>query len=82
MLRARRLQREATAAERKLWQQLQGKRLTGLKFRLQHHSSPYFAAFCCLKPGLIIEHDGGTKMPSRRSGTLSGGLISSSKIIV
>ena len=43
MPRARRLQREAAATERKLWQQLQGKRLTDLKFRRQHRSGPYFA---------------------------------------
>jgi very-short-patch-repair endonuclease len=59
MLRARRLLREATEAERKLWQQLQGKRLAGLKFRHQHRSAPYLAALCCLKLGLIIKHDGG-----------------------
>jgi very-short-patch-repair endonuclease len=59
MLRARRLPREATPAERKLGQQLQDKRLAHLKFPRQHHSGPYCAAFCCLKPGLIIELDGG-----------------------
>ncbi|MBV8094862.1 MAG: DUF559 domain-containing protein [Acetobacteraceae bacterium] len=52
-------QREATATARKLWQPLQGKHMADWKFPRQHRRGPYIATLCGLKPGLIIEHDGG-----------------------
>ncbi|MBL0483260.1 MULTISPECIES: endonuclease domain-containing protein [Aeromonas] len=55
---AKRLRRDATQAEQKLWQQLRNRRLAGLKFRRQMPIGPYVVDFICLEQGLIIEVDG------------------------
>ncbi|MFM5452810.1 endonuclease domain-containing protein [Aeromonas veronii] len=55
---AKRLRRDATQAEQKLWQQLRNRRLVGLKFRRQMPIGPYVVDFICLEQGLIIEVDG------------------------
>ena len=56
---ARRLRRDQTSAEAKLWSVLRNRQLEGLKFRRQHPIGPYVADFCCEEVGLIIELDGG-----------------------
>lgn len=55
---AKRLRRDATQAEQKLWQQLRNRRLAGLKFRRQMPVGPYVVDFICLEQGLVIEVDG------------------------
>jgi very-short-patch-repair endonuclease len=55
---SRRLRRDMTDAERKLWQCLHGGQLDGLKFRRQHPVPPYIADFCCTAEKLIVELDG------------------------
>ena len=55
---AKRLRRDATQAEQKLWQQLRNRRLAGLKFRRQMPIGPYVVDFICLEQGLVIEVDG------------------------
>ena len=55
---SRRLRREMTDAERKLWQHLRGRQLDGFKFRRQHPVPPYIADFCCVERKLIVELDG------------------------
>ena len=55
---SRRLRREMTDAEHKLWQHLRGSRLEEYKFRRQHPVYPYIADFCCLERKLIVELDG------------------------
>ncbi|MCY7312649.1 MAG: endonuclease domain-containing protein [Pseudoxanthomonas sp.] len=55
---SRRLRREMTDAERKLWQRLRGSQLDGFKFRRQHPVPPYVADFCCVEKKLIVELDG------------------------
>ncbi|MCF3097018.1 endonuclease domain-containing protein [Aeromonas australiensis] len=55
---AKRLRRDATLAEQKLWQQLRNHRLAGVKFRRQMPIGPYVVDFICLEQGLIIEVDG------------------------
>jgi very-short-patch-repair endonuclease len=55
---SRRLRREMTDAERKLWQYLRAGRFDGIKFRRQHPIPPYIADFCCVSARLIIELDG------------------------
>ncbi|WP_407352723.1 endonuclease domain-containing protein [Luteimonas sp. R10] len=55
---ARRLRRETTDAERKLWRHLRAGQLDGLKFRRQHPIPPYIADFCCIEEKLIVELDG------------------------
>ena len=37
---------------------LRAKRFDGFKFRRNHPLGPYFADFCCIKQGLIVELDG------------------------
>src|ERR1044071_114198 len=56
---ARRLRRDQTDAERKLWFRLRDRRLAGLKFRRQMPIDRYVADFCCESARLIIELDGG-----------------------
>ena len=63
---ARRLRRDMTQAERKLWSLLR-QRPDGLKFRRQHPVGPYVADFACAEVGLIIELDGGQhNLPAHR----------------
>jgi very-short-patch-repair endonuclease len=57
--RARRLRREQTDAERKLWGHLRARRLANAKFRRQHAIGRYVADFCCPECRLIVELDGG-----------------------
>ena len=45
-------------AEVILWQQLQGNKLDGLKFRRQYGIGPYVVDFYCVKCRLAIEIDG------------------------
>jgi len=55
---SRRLRKEMTDAERKLWSVLRGSQLEGLKFRRQHPVPPYVADFCCIEKKLVVELDG------------------------
>jgi len=55
---SRRLRKEMTDSERKLWQHLRAGRLDGLKFRRQHPIPPYIADLCCIERNLIVELDG------------------------
>ena len=57
--RARRLRRDQTEAERKLWAHLRSRQLAGAKFRRQHFISPFIVDFCCPECGLVVELDGG-----------------------
>ena len=55
--RARRLRREMTAVEKKIWSRLSNAQL-GVSFRRQHPISPYVVDFYCAPAGLVIELDG------------------------
>ncbi|RJF88656.1 endonuclease domain-containing protein [Oleomonas cavernae] len=55
---ARRLRRDATEAEKRLWRALLEANLIW-KFRRQHPIGPYFVDFACPKRRLVIELDGG-----------------------
>ncbi len=57
--RARRLRRDATKAERKLWYVLQRAQMSGLSFRRQHPIGKYIVDFYCAPLRLAIEVDGG-----------------------
>lgn len=57
--RARRLRRDMTLAERKLWHCLRGRQLEGAYFRRQTPIGSYIVDFVCKKRKLIIEVDGG-----------------------
>jgi very-short-patch-repair endonuclease len=56
---ARRLRRDSTDAERKLWALLRGRRLIGCKFRRQYPIGSYVADFACFAHRLVVELDGG-----------------------
>jgi very-short-patch-repair endonuclease len=56
--RARKLRKDSTYPERKLWHALRDRRLCGLKFRRQHAIGPYYADFYCHAAKLIVEVDG------------------------
>lgn len=55
---ARKLRKELTPAERKLWAHLSNRKLKGVKFRKQHAIGNYVPDFCAIKERLIIELDG------------------------
>jgi very-short-patch-repair endonuclease len=59
--RARELRNNATPAERRLWLQLQGRKLDGYKFSRQlEMAGPFYGDFVCRSHKLIIELDGGS----------------------
>ena len=53
-----RLRYNLTPAEHMLWQELRGKRIFGLRFRVQHPIYRYIADFYCHKVKLVAEIDG------------------------
>jgi len=55
---ARNLRRNATEAEKVLWERLRGRQLQGLKFIRQFPIGPFIADFCCRDRRLIVELDG------------------------
>ena len=57
--RARRLRREQTEAEARLWAALRGGRLEGWKWRRQAPVGPFIVDFLCLEAALAVELDGG-----------------------
>ena len=52
------LRANLTDAENALWQELRGKKILGLRFRVQHPIYRYIADFYCHKAKLVIEIDG------------------------
>ena len=63
--RSRRLRRNATDAERKLWSVLRSRQHNGFKFRKQVEIDGFIVDFLCPKKRLIIEVDGGQHTPER-----------------
>ncbi|MEE9284505.1 MAG: DUF559 domain-containing protein [Dehalococcoidia bacterium] len=55
---AKRLRREMTSEERRLWQALRGNRLHGLHFRRQQVIRGFIVDFYCHQRGLVVEVDG------------------------
>jgi very-short-patch-repair endonuclease len=55
---ARRMRRNATAAEAKLWRALRRHPIVGSHFRRQVIVGPYIADFACMAARLIVEVDG------------------------
>ena len=56
--RAKELRKQATPAEKILWEQLRNRRLKGLKFRRQHPLGTYIVDFYCPAQRLVVEIDG------------------------
>ncbi len=57
--RARRLRREDTDAEARLWNAIRARRLGGWKWRRQVPIGPFIVDFLCVENGLVVELDGG-----------------------
>jgi very-short-patch-repair endonuclease len=57
--RARRLRRDGTAVERRLWHKLRNAQIGEASFRRQHPAGPYILDFYCAALQLVIELDGG-----------------------
>ena len=53
------LRRQATEAEKRLWNMLRDRRLAGWKFRRQVPLGSYVVDFYCSKAKLVVEADGG-----------------------
>jgi very-short-patch-repair endonuclease len=62
----RRLRRQATDAERKLWFALRDRRLGGFKFVRQEAIGSYIVDFVCREKRLVVEVDGGQHAENRR----------------
>ena len=56
--RAQDLRRDMSPPERRLWAELSGRKLDGLKFRRQHPFEPYVLDFYCPEKRLCVEVDG------------------------
>ncbi|NBB79077.1 MAG: DUF559 domain-containing protein [Verrucomicrobia bacterium] len=54
----KKLRKNLTPAEARLWTYLQGKKLDGRKFRRQHSFGPYILDFFCAAEKLAVELDG------------------------
>jgi very-short-patch-repair endonuclease len=63
---ARRLRRDSTQAEQKLWRYLRARSLAGFKFVRQKPIGPYIADFVCPEKRLVIEVDGGQHADNNR----------------
>ena len=62
--RSRKLRKEMTDAESRLWKEIRKKQLPGYKFRRQYPVGKYVLDFVCLNAGLVIEIDGGQHQES------------------
>ena len=60
---ARKLRRDSTDAERRLWRHLRSRQLDGAKFVRQFPIGPHVADFACRDAHLAIELDGGQHSP-------------------
>ena len=76
---ARRLRKDETLAEKRLWEQLRNRQFEGLKFARQSPVGPYIADFLCRELQFIVEVDGATHstdaevaLDARRTAHLEG----------
>jgi very-short-patch-repair endonuclease len=53
--RARKLRKNLTDVENKLWSRLRGRQLNGVKFRRQQPIGPFIVDFCCVERRLVVE---------------------------
>ena len=78
---AKRLRREATAAESLLWQRLRNRQL-GYKFRRQQPIGPYIVDFVCPELKLVVELDGGQHADARNRDQVRTAYLESSGFTV
>ena len=55
---AKKMRKDMTASEKRLWLKLRNKQVGGLRFRRQHPVGRYIADFYCHELKLVIELDG------------------------
>lgn len=58
LARVRKLRKEMTPAEKRLWSHLRNRGLEGFKFRRQDWIGPFVGDFVCWQARLIVEVDG------------------------
>ena len=58
LYRGRKLRRDSTFPERRMWHHLRGSQLSNLKFRRQHAIGPFTVDFYCHEHRLVVELDG------------------------
>ena len=68
--RARRLRKESTDAEQRLWLHLRAHRFGRHKFKRQQPIGPYIVDFVCFDSRLVIEIDGGQHADATRSDSI------------
>ncbi len=73
--RARRLRRDSTDAERKLWNRLRARSIGEAKFVRQEAIGPYVVDFVCRAQRLVIEVDGGQHATDKRDAARTAGLV-------
>jgi very-short-patch-repair endonuclease len=78
LVKARRLRRDMTEAEKRLWYLLRGHRFGGVKFKRQVPIGSYIVDFASVSLGLVIELDGGQHdsqraYDARRTASLKAG---------
>ena len=71
---SRRLRRNATLAEQRLWYRLRSRSLCGTKFVRQEPIGPYIVDFVCRERRLVIEVDGGQHSECERDAIRDGWL--------
>jgi very-short-patch-repair endonuclease len=64
--KARRLRRQSTDAENKLWNRLRSRAINGFKFVRQEPMGPYVVDFVCRERRLVVEVDGGQHATNKR----------------
>jgi very-short-patch-repair endonuclease len=79
---ARRLRREMTDSERRLWTRLRRNQLNGLHFRRQHVLFGFIVDFYCIKAKLAVEVDGGVHLDQKQQDVIRDGILSSKGIEV
>jgi len=72
---ARKLRHEMTEAEARLWHELRGRRLDGIKFRRQVPVGSYVADFLCADAMLIVEIDGSQHAEAERDRIRAANLV-------
>ena len=68
---ARRLRRNRTDAENRLWQVIRNRQIENAKFVFQHQIDRYVADFACRSCRLAIELDGGQHVDSAKDAARS-----------
>ena len=68
--RARKLRKESTDAETRLWLHLRAHRYGGYKFKRQQPIGSYIVDFACFDARLVIEIDGGQHADAARSDSI------------